>query len=790
MSGKQKNIFNLAIWFLLFGVSLIFAYYLISNLFILQNASAFPISDGILIYATSSNSTLQYRTYASSTNAFSAPTNAGSAIATTERFIVGASSPTSNEQIIGVWDDVGATAARLTIMRWNGTAWTTDWSATMASSSMARIRGFDIAYYGNSGNAMVVYATSTTNGVLNYRTWNGSSWSATSSITFTAITGAVVAPQWVEVEGFATATSNPRLVLGTNMVNGRFGFAIWSGTAWGQATTTMLNMWSRAAGPAARQFDVGFENTSGDAFAAFGFRDAAGIQSQSCVSGCSSWTANTLQLATDDADFIDIAASPQAGSNDIAIVGSCAINVTGDDVVMATMWTGAGFITGNGNLDAATICDTAGTEGTFPAAVGWYGDSDIAAVYFTDAATAGTIFRSKCTSGCTAFSAVSNITAGAGCVGGSHRSHVVSSWEGGNDTIMMTIIPSTGGNLCVLIDNQSTTAMDPSPGGAKGVLQAAGAGHAANFSFFRANSAPNAPTQDSPANGAIDVSATPTFLMTATDPSADKLGYKVTIYSESSCASVVQTNDQAVSATGWTGTDATCTAAPTACYTSGTQASFLTQTALSASTQYWWKASAKDPDGNGGFTDSSTCNNFTTVGASLTFTVDTPSVFIGSFTPGTPVASSTVLTANTNNASGYNITVNRASTTPTLFFNSFTVADTPNSNNWTAPSATTTVGSSAIWTDGTTIGLGFRIKQTGTNSGAYHSAWWGTDDASGNAKYSGISTSTAAQKISHQNVGSGSNENITVNYRIDVSSNQSSGAYISSPVTYTATVNP
>ena len=94
------------------------------------------------------------------------------------------------------------------------------------------------------------------------------------------------------------------------------------------------------------------------------------------------------------------------------------------------------------------------------------------------------------------------------------------------------------------------------------------------YATYTLNSAPNAPSQDSPANSATGVSVTPTFLMTATDPETNNLGYKVTIYSNSPCTTVVQTNDQAVSSTGWTGTNTSCTANPTSCYTSGTQGSF------------------------------------------------------------------------------------------------------------------------------------------------------------------------------------------------------------------------
>ena len=129
------------------------------------------------------------------------------------------------------------------------------------------------------------------------------------------------------------------------------------------------------------------------------------------------------------------------------------------------------------------------------------------------------------------------------------------------------------------------------------------------------NAAPSTPTQDSPSNNAIDLSTTPTFTMTSTDSNSDNLGYKVTIYSNSGCSAVVQTNDQAVSSTGWSGQNTSCTNNPTSCFTSGTQGTYVTQTPLSAGTDYWWKASAKDPDGSATFTDSSTCNKFSTEAA-------------------------------------------------------------------------------------------------------------------------------------------------------------------------------
>ncbi len=129
------------------------------------------------------------------------------------------------------------------------------------------------------------------------------------------------------------------------------------------------------------------------------------------------------------------------------------------------------------------------------------------------------------------------------------------------------------------------------------------------------NLAPNAPSQDSPLNSATGQSTTPVFKMTATDPESDLLRYKVTIYSNSACSTVVQTDDQGTSQTGWSGQNATISTANDA-YASGTQGIYTTQTALSSGTQYWWKASAIDPNGSNAYTNSTTCNTFTTSSSS------------------------------------------------------------------------------------------------------------------------------------------------------------------------------
>jgi len=185
-----------------------------------------------------------------------------------------------------------------------------------------------------------------------------------------------------------------------------------------------------------------------------------------------------------------------------------------------------------------------------------------------------------------------------------------------------------------------------------------------------------------------------------------------------------------------------------------------------------------------------------TVGSTLTFTMDASAKAFGTVSSGTPAQATSTLYIVTNNSTGSNTTINRASTTATLFVSSNTIPDTPNSNNWTAPAATTTTGPSAAWTTGTTVGLGFRVVVANTNIGngasttcGMSTSWWGSDDGGANAKWSGISTSTAAQQIANCNGYYGGGQGQTVVYKLDVSAGQAGGSYQSSPITFTATVN-
>ncbi|HSX36637.1 MAG TPA: hypothetical protein VLG13_00745, partial [Patescibacteria group bacterium] len=136
-------------------------------------------------------------------------------------------------------------------------------------------------------------------------------------------------------------------------------------------------------------------------------------------------------------------------------------------------------------------------------------------------------------------------------------------------------------------------------------------------STFTVNLPPSAPTLTQPTSGQTGVSVTPELRLYSTDASNDYLNYKIYICSasDSSCASPLQvlcqvsgTGCTTVSQTGWSSQSANSGAA----YTSGQTAIYKLQTALSASTQYYWQAFAIDPGGSNTYSSGSSIGTFTT----------------------------------------------------------------------------------------------------------------------------------------------------------------------------------
>lgn len=111
--------------------------------------------------------------------------------------------------------------------------------------------------------------------------------------------------------------------------------------------------------------------------------------------------------------------------------------------------------------------------------------------------------------------------------------------------------------------------------------------------YFTMNKVSNTPSLDSPSNGATGQSLTPALKTTATDDNSDYLRYKIELCTDQAMTQNCQTFDQTSSQTGWSGQN---TQGGTA-YTSGTQATYTIQSALTNDQTYYWRSYAIDPGG-------------------------------------------------------------------------------------------------------------------------------------------------------------------------------------------------
>lgn len=171
---------------------------------------------------------------------------------------------------------------------------------------------------------------------------------------------------------------------------------------------------------------------------------------------------------------------------------------------------------------------------------------------------------------------------------------------------------------------------------------------------------------------------------------------------------------------------------------------------------------------------------------SLTFLTDASTETFPAHTPGTLVATSSILSVTTTNTTGFNITVQRASATGMMSLGGSGVTFIPDKTDWTAPAATTTAGPATASTTQPNT-LQFRIRSAGTDFPNYASSWWGLDDTVANALFGGISSTS--QTIINRSTAAPATTTAYVLYNLNAPVTQQTGTY-SGSMTYTATANP
>lgn len=175
----------------------------------------------------------------------------------------------------------------------------------------------------------------------------------------------------------------------------------------------------------------------------------------------------------------------------------------------------------------------------------------------------------------------------------------------------------------------------------------------------------------------------------------------------------------------------------------------------------------------------------TPVAPSLTFVLDTNSASLPTITPGTLVATSTILSVKTNNTNGFVTTLVRSNVSGTL-----THADAttfiPDKTDWVAPVATTSTGNATASTT-EPLSLQFRLWKALTDTPNYAASWWGADDTSSGALFAGIPSTT--QTIANRSIPALSTTTMRVLYDLNVPATQKTGTY-NGDVIYSVTANP
>ncbi len=220
-----------------------------------------PVDARTVYSAGAASATPTVRGYAGLTNQFvaGAPTVAGAASST---FYVDRAAPTRTEHVAGYVTTGGV----LYVLRWNGTTWSAEWSATVGGDGVNG-RRFDIAYENAGGDAIVVYSNNTAGASeLRYRVWNGATWTAATSLDSARLTAV---PAWVKMlprpgsDEIALTVADNGTATGNNA---DLTTLVWSGSAWGNepAAAHATNLSSTTGQLIQNElFDMAWETQSG-----------------------------------------------------------------------------------------------------------------------------------------------------------------------------------------------------------------------------------------------------------------------------------------------------------------------------------------------------------------------------------------------------------------------------------------------------------------------------------------------------------------------------------------------
>lgn len=264
-----------------------------------------PTTGPIMMAYSKTTTTPFYRTW--NGTAWSAEAAAANVVGNIN-YVVLKSSRTRNEAIMGVQTSTGA----IYVQVWNGTTWG---NLTQVGTGPATTRSFDIAYEKNSDRAVIAYTPSSGAADFAYRTWNGTTLSAATTITTPPTTGAI---NWMEMKQNPLSASNEVAMIMLDANADVYGMA-WNGTTNTWGTMGSAAVWDATAASATKKtIDVEYEQTSGKAMFVWG-DSVATDQYYRTWNGTTLSAATLLDISTEGgvAEWVQLAARPN--SNEIML---------------------------------------------------------------------------------------------------------------------------------------------------------------------------------------------------------------------------------------------------------------------------------------------------------------------------------------------------------------------------------------------------------------------------------------------------------------------------------------
>lgn len=354
--------------------------------------------DGRVVYGENATGVLRTRTRTNATGAWSAEGN-GTTTATAVTFVVTKASPQADEFITASKNNTN-----LYVSRYNG-SWTLDIDQAGIVDSTT-MRGFDLAYEQNTGNALVAYSNGATSNELSYYYYvaTSSSWIGPCTLELTGIGAAI---EWVRME---SRPSSDEIALAVTDTADQVTAAVWypptidnpfAGDPSPANCTTIGSYWTdqggdltganAASGTNAYKVDVAYEQSSGDILVAWYRSSNTTLDYATNPGSGAGWSAGSDAAATNNAAEIDLCSEPS--SNRIGLASGTSNGTSAD--VEGAIWDGTSAWTGWGDRDASAT----GAATVLGVGCGWVGTTGELVLVYNDSATTGDLDWHSWTSG-------------------------------------------------------------------------------------------------------------------------------------------------------------------------------------------------------------------------------------------------------------------------------------------------------------------------------------------------------------------------------------------------------